>query len=187
MLPSRSGRSGWWGASAVIVSLAFLCFGAVAADPKSSPKADSKAKKAEAKAEKEKAKGPAMLGGIPLPIGQEVKGLVLPDYDTQGRLRARFEAGTAKRIDAERVQFAGLKMTTFTPENVTDLNVEMPEATLDLNTRVISSSARTSVARTDFIISGDTMKFDTVGRTGTLVGNVKMVINDTSMPKKEGE
>jgi hypothetical protein len=184
MLPSRSGRSRWWGASVVIVSLAFVCSAAVAADPK----ADSKAKKAAAKAEKEKAKGPAMLGGIPLPIGQEVKGLVLPDYDTEGRLRARFEAGTAKRIDAERVQFAGLKMTTFTPENTIDLNVDMPEATLDLNTRVISSSARTNVARTDFSISGDTMKFDTVGRTGTLAGNVKMVINDTSnLGDKEGE
>ena len=122
-----------------------------------------------------------MPGGIPLPVGQEVKGLVLPDYDTEGRLRARFEAGTAKRLDAERIQFTGLKMTTFKPEAAApDLHIDMPDATLELSTRVISSSARTTVTRTDFSISGDTMKFDTIGRTGTLVGNVKMVITDTS-------
>ena len=169
-----------------MISLGFLCFAALAADPTATPKGDAKAKAEgkgkdrKGKAEAAKSASPGMLGGIPLPIGQEVKGLVLPDFDTQGRMRARFEAGTAKRIDAERVQFTGLKMTTFTPENTPDLNIDMPDATLDLNTRVISSTARTTVARTDFNISGDTMRFDTIGRTGTLVGNVKMTITDTS-------
>lgn len=193
MLPSRSGRSRRWGVSAAIIIVGFVGYAALAADPTAAPK-DAKAKNEgkgkdrKAKQEASKAGSPGMLGGIPLPIGQEVKGLVLPDFDTQGRMRARFEAGTAKRIDAERVHFTGLKMMTFTLESAPDLNIDMPDATLNLNTRVITSTARTTVARTDFSISGDTMQFDTVGRTGTLVGNVKMVITDTSeLTGKAGE
>ena len=184
MLPSRSRRSRFCGASGAIICLGFLCCGAIAADEKGSPKADSKAKATtgtKGKTETGKTKTTGMPGGIPLPIGHEAKGLVLPDYDTQGRLRARFEAGTAKRVDADRIQFTGLKMTTFNLEAAApDLHIDMPDAMLDLNTRVISSSARTTVTRNDFNIAGDTMKFDTVGRTGTLVGNVKMVITDAS-------
>ena len=41
---------------------------------------------------------------------------------------------------------------------------------------------RTTVKRADFEIVGDTMKFDTVNRKGTLVGNVKMVITNVAGP-----
>ena len=79
-------------------------------------------------------------------------------------------------------------MTTFTPENATELLVDMPASTLDLNTRVLTSHQRTSVTRSDFHIAGDQMSFDTVARKGTLVGNVKMVITDQSeLRKKPGE
>ena len=46
------------------------------------------------------------LTNIPLPIGHEAKGLVLPDFDTEGHLRGKFEAGTAHRIDEGHVGFA---------------------------------------------------------------------------------
>ena len=183
MLRFRSGGSRAWGASTAIILVGFLSYAALAADSPRKPKRsrEDKAKAdAKAKAESVKPKQHKALGGIPLPIGQEAKGLVLPDYDTEGKLRARFEAGTAKRIDAERIQFRGLKMTTFTPQETPDLHIDMPDATLDLDTRVITSTARTAVTRTDFNIAGDTMKFDTNERTGTLVGNVKMVITDSS-------
>ncbi len=91
-------------------------------------------------------------------------------------MRARFEAGTAKRIDADHLSFSTLKMTTYNEQNKPDLVIEMPASSLDLNTRVISSKERTKVVRADFEIVGDTMQFDTVSRQGTLVGNVKMVI-----------
>ena len=131
------------------------------------------------KAEGEK-KAAAAPCGIPLPIGQEAKGLVLPDFDVDGKLRARFEAGTAKRVDADRIHFTSLKMTTFTPEEAPDLSIDMPQSTLHMGTRVISSDQRTTITRRDFSISGDKMQFDTNSRQGTLVGNVKMVITDTS-------
>src|SRR5437763_1676576 len=49
------------------------------------------------------------LKNIPLPIGHEAKGLVLPDFDSECHLRGRFEAGTAHRIDECHVGFQQLK------------------------------------------------------------------------------
>ena len=181
MLPFRSGRFRATGAvllgfALVIASLAVAM--AQSPSPQGRPERGAGKKKSAA----------AAPGGIPLPIGQEAKGLVLPDFDMEGKLRARFEAGTAKRIDAERILFTSLKMTTFTSQETPDLSIDMPQSTLHLSTRVISSDERTTITRRDFSISGDKMKFDTNSHQGTLVGNVKMVITDTSeLMNKPGE
>src|SRR5260370_41507481 len=55
--------------------------------------------------------GGQSLTNIPLPIGHEAKGLVLPDFDSEGHLRGRVEAGTAHPICGERVRFQPLKNT----------------------------------------------------------------------------
>jgi len=49
-----------------------------------------------------------------------------------------------------------------------------------LNTHVLSSPQRTTIKRADFEIAGDTARFDTAARQGTMTGNVKMVITDQS-------
>lgn len=123
---------------------------------------------------------PAPNSQVPLPIGHEAKGLVFPDIDEQGHLRGRFVAGTAKRIDQDHMEFRDLKINTFTEDNKADLEVAMIDSTLDLNTRVLSSGQRTVVKRSDFEIVGDKGRFDTAGRQGTVMGNVKMVIKDAN-------
>jgi lipopolysaccharide assembly outer membrane protein LptD (OstA) len=120
------------------------------------------------------------LTNIPLPIGHEAKGLVLPDFDTEGHLRGKFEAGTAHRIDQEHVAFEQLKITTYTPEDQPDLRIDMSTSVLDLKTRILSSKARTTIQRADFNIAGDSVEFDTNSKTGRLIGNIKMVITDKS-------
>lgn len=124
--------------------------------------------------------GEQSLTNIPLPIGHEAKGLVLPDFDGNGRLRGKFEAGTAHRIDQEHVGFQHLKITTYTPESQPDLRIDMQTSVLDLKTRVLSSQERTTIQRSDFNIAGDSVQFDTNAKTGRLIGNVKMVITDKS-------
>ncbi len=124
--------------------------------------------------------GEQSLTNIPLPIGHEAKGLVLPDFDSEGHLRGRFEAGTAHRIDEEHIGFLHLRITTYTPENRPDLKIDMQTSVLDLKTRILSSQERTTVQRADFNIVGDSVQFDTNTRTGRLIGNVKMVITDRS-------
>jgi hypothetical protein len=124
--------------------------------------------------------GEQSLTNIPLPIGHEAKGLVLPDFDGDGRLRGKFEAGTAHRIDQEHVGFQHLKITTYTPQSQADLQIDMLTSVLDLKTRILSSQERTTIQRSDFNIAGDSVQFDTNSKTGRLSGNVKMVITDKS-------
>ena len=124
--------------------------------------------------------GEQSLTNIPLPIGHEAKGLVLPDFDGDGRLRGKFEAGTAHRIDQEHVGFQHLKITTYTPQSQPDLQIDMKTSVLDLKTRILSSRERTTIQRSDFNIAGDSVQFDTNSKTGRLSGNIKMVITDKS-------
>ncbi len=116
------------------------------------------------------------LKNIPLTVGHEAKGLVLPNYDLRGTLLGRFEAATAARIDENHVRFTNLKMITYDKQEKPDFNVDMTEATLNLETRVIDSTRRTRIKRSDFEIAGDTMQFNTLTHQGTMTGNVQMMI-----------
>ena len=124
--------------------------------------------------------GEQSLANIPLPIGHEAKGLVLPDFDVDGHLRGKFVAVTAHRIDEEHVGFKQLRIMTYTPDNQPDLTIDMSTSVLDLKTRILSSKDRTRIQRADFNIAGDSVQFDTNSKTGRLIGNVKMVITDKS-------
>jgi hypothetical protein len=160
-----------------LLSAALLLFIAL-----SNASAQSKGRKGKprAKAGASSSGGEQSLTNIPLPIGHEAKGLVLPDFDGDGHLRGKFEAGTAHRIDEEHVGFEQLKITTYTPEDQQDLRIDMSTSVLDLKTRILRSKERTTIQRADFNIAGDSVEFDTNSRTGRLVGNVKMVITDKS-------
>jgi hypothetical protein len=177
MLPFRSGRSalrGW------LVWLFSIALSVLILSPPVSAQPKGRKKKGRGGALPSPSPGEQSLTNIPLPIGHEAKGLVLPDFDSEGHLRGKFEAGTAHRIDEEHVGFQHLKITTYTPENQTDLQIDMHTSVLDLKTRVLSSQERTTIQRADFNIAGDSVFFDTNTRTGRLIGNVKMVITDQS-------
>ena len=148
--------------------------------PNASAQSKGRKGRAHAKPGPSASHGEQSLTNIPLPIGHEAKGLVLPDFDGDGHLRGKFEAGTAHRIDQEHIGFEQLKITTYTPEDQQDLRIDMSTSVLDLKTRILSSKARTTIERADFNIAGDSVEFDTNSRTGRLIGNVKMVITDKS-------
>ena len=83
-------------------------------------------------------------------------------------------------MDQEHIGFQHLKITTYTPQSEPDLQIDMNTSVLDLKTRVLISKERTTIRRSDFNITGDSMQFDTNSKTGRLIGNVKMVITDKS-------
>ncbi|MFL6515442.1 MAG: hypothetical protein ACJ8M1_10510 [Chthoniobacterales bacterium] len=126
--------------------------------------------------------GEQSLTNIPLPIGHDAKGLVLPDFDLNGRLRGKFVAGSARRIDQDHITFQDLKITTYTETNQVDIEIQMPTSTFDLTTRILSSQEQTTVHRADFNVVGDSATFDTNARTSRIVGNVKMVITNNTQP-----
>jgi hypothetical protein len=112
-----------------------------------------------------------------------VKGLILPEFDLQGHLRGKLQAGVTKRLDDERVEFRGMKFITFTPENEKqDLEIIMSTSVFNLKTQVLNSSERSTVKRSDFEITGDKMQFELLTRKGTLAGNVKMVVRGSPGP-----
>jgi len=172
MLPFRSGRAGFSGASAAFFLFALLSCVALAADKTAKPDATAKAKP------KEKPTPQEGVGNVPIPAGHDVKGLVLPDFDPSGRMRGKLLAGVTRRLDNERVEFKGVHFTTFLPETEkTDLEIIMNTSVFNLKTQVLNSTERTTVKRTDFEISGDTMEFEMISRKGKLAGNVKMVVH----------
>jgi hypothetical protein len=131
--------------------------------------------------------GSQSLTNIPLPVGHEAKGLVLPDFGADGRLVGKFAAKTARRIDEGHVGFEGLEIVTYTPENQPDLQIGMHTGVLDLNTRILTSREHTIIKRADFNIEGDSVQFDTSKRTGHLIGNVKMVLSQQSQLIRKDE
>src|ERR1044071_2948988 len=152
MLPFRSGRSAYRG---WLVWLLSVALSVLISTPPVSGQSRGRKKRAHATATASASPGEQSLTNIPLPIGHEAKGLVLPDFDGEGHLRGRFEAGTAHRIDQEHVGFQHLKITTYTPESQPDLRIDMHTSVLDLKTRILSSQERTMIQRSDFNIAGD--------------------------------
>jgi hypothetical protein len=179
MLPFRSGRSrhGSTLFAVILIAVAGLVVNAGKAKDTKKPKAKS--------AEKNVSDSSA---SVPIPIGHEAKGVTLPDYDLEGRIRGRFLAGVARRLDEHHLQMRDLKMHTFTAEEKPDLEIDMTTSVLDLRTRVLSSHERTTVKRTDFELTGNSMEFNTSTHEGTLVGDVKMrVFGRSHFGQPDGE
>jgi hypothetical protein len=183
MLPFRSGRAGFSGASSAFLLLALLSCAAFAGEKSATPAVDATAKpKAHPKPEEG-------VTNVPIVPGHDARGLVLPDFDHQGRMRGKLEAGVTRRLDDEHVEFRSVKFTTFIPESETpDLQIIMSTSVFNLKTQVLNSSERTIVKRSDFEITGDKMQFEMLTRKGTLNGNVKMVVHGKSRaPGNAGE
>jgi hypothetical protein len=178
MLPFRDGRAG----RVLFVGLISASFLVAPADfaQQSKKHAGKRNKDQEGAVQSATPSPDSAAAQVPLPIGHEAKGLVLPDIDENGHLRGRFVAGSARRVDQDHMQFRELNITTYTEDNQIDLQIAMADSVLDLNTHVLSSPQRTTIKRADFEIVGDTARFDTSARQGTITGNVKMVITDQS-------
>lgn len=168
MLPFRSGSRFFRGAR---LSLVFLVVGSCLAFA-----GDRKHRRSAASPSPSAAKDGVDLKDIPLTVGHEAKGLVLPNYDLQGNLLGRFEAGTAARLDDNHVKFTDLKIVSYDAKEKPDFDVVMQDAVLNLETRVIDSNNKTTIKRADFEIVGDKVQFNTTTRYGTLTGNVHMTI-----------
>src|SRR5919108_6513291 len=151
MLPFLNGRAG------CVIFFGLLTFLIAPADFAQQPKKHGK-KKAKAAGSPSESATASPASQVPLPIGHEAKGLVLPDIEENGHLRGRFVAGTARRIDQDHMQFKDLSITTFTEDNQIDLQIAMTDSVLDLNTHVLTSPQRTTIKRADFEIAGDIVR-----------------------------
>src|SRR5918911_1220472 len=98
MLPFASGRSSNWSRSASSLSILLLSGFVLVGPAFAQPKTGNKGNPVRPSAAASPAGGQS-LTNIPLPVGHDAKGLVLPDFDSNGRLRGKFAAKTARRLD----------------------------------------------------------------------------------------
>jgi len=179
MLPFRSGRADIVGALAASLLLILFSSLVIAAEKKA-PKSDGKTTPTPTVAPPKKPQRPKPEEGIkdvPLAEGHDAKGLVLPDYDLLGKMRGKLQAGVSRRLDAQNIEFEGVKFTTFQKETeAPDLVITVDKAVFNIKSQVLTSNVRSTVKRADFDVSGDSMRFEMLTRQSTLEGNVKMVV-----------
>ena len=109
---------------------------------------------------------------LPVPIGEPITGIKIPQYDEEGKLSMTLVAGTAKKLDEQKVELNDLKVK-FSDKEEKEIVVEIPHALLDIETKVLVADSKTVISREDFDIEGQHAEFDTVTRTGTFKGPVR--------------
>src|SRR5712672_3060657 len=126
MQPFRSWRAGGRSALGSFVLILFLFCAVEQSVLAQKGKGKSRAKKSQSASPGTNASpGEQSLTNIPLPVGHDAKGVILPDFDAEGHLRGKFFAANARRIDESHIAFSDLKITTFTPEGENDLQVDL--------------------------------------------------------------
>ena len=113
---------------------------------------------------------------VPIPVGIPVLGLKIPHYDENGKLAMAFETESAKKIDESQIEMTFVKLEVIDQEG-DKIFVELPQSLFNLDTRILTGHMGALIKRSDFVITGDQVEFNTETRFGTIRGNVKMVIS----------
>ncbi len=115
---------------------------------------------------------------FPLPVGDSGKVLTIPEYSGTAQLLSQIMAMKATRISNELVQMKEMKMDLYHPDGKEDFHIILPTSVFNLETHIITSEEPVTVQTQDFELTGEKMEFNTVDRTGRLLGNVHMVIHN---------
>ena len=113
---------------------------------------------------------------VPVPVGIPVLGLKIPHYDASGKLAMAFETESAKKIDESQIEMTNVKLEVLDNEG-NKIFVELPQSLFNLDSRILTGHKGALIKRSDFVITGDNIEFNTQTRFGTIRGNVKMVIS----------
>jgi len=119
---------------------------------------------------------PSQLHGkkidLPVPVGEPVKGIKIPQYDEQGNLTMSLSAESARKLDENRVELGKLRVQ-FDDKAEKEIVVEIPHSFLDLETKMLVADSETLISREDFEIVGQGAEFDTAARKGVFKGHVR--------------
>lgn len=116
---------------------------------------------------------------LPVPVGEPIKGIKIPQYDENGKLTMNLVADTALKLDERQVEFKDLKIL-FSDKEEKEIVVEIPHSILDLETKILIADTKTIIRREDFEIIGETAEFDTIARTGKFKGSVHATFRNSS-------
>jgi hypothetical protein len=115
---------------------------------------------------------------IPLPKGQDSKGVIIPIPDAFGKKNMVFKIGIGTRVDDDHVRMSELLIETFDETGAQEMTIKLPSSMLDMSTRTITGDQSVTINRSDFQITGKNMEFNTETRKGWIKGDVKMIIYD---------
>ncbi len=184
MLPFRSGRAGILGCDLRFFALVLSC-AALAGET------NTQARKGEATTKpKARPKPEEGLTNIPIAGRPRAKGLGATGFRSQGTMRGKLEAGMAKRLDDEHVEFQRLEVHDVHPETETpDLDNRHDHVSIfNLKTQMITSSSAPRSSDRILRSPGTRCSSKCSRGKGTLAGNVKMVIHGKSRAAgKRGE
>ena len=108
---------------------------------------------------------------LPIPVGEPVKGIKIPQYDENGKLTMNLIAETARKLDEKQVEFGKLKIE-FNEKEEKTIVVEILHSILDMESKMLVADTETIIRREDFEIIGQGAEFDTLARSGTFKGRV---------------
>lgn len=114
---------------------------------------------------------------LPAPVGEEMKGITIPQYDIDGKLKMKLSCETARKTDEHNVTIHGLKIEFFEKDGK-DVTVTASEAIFNLANTLLSAETTTTIKREDFLMVGDSATFDTTKRFGTMKGHVHTEIRN---------
>ena len=115
---------------------------------------------------------------FPLPIKDTAHNFKLPQIGATGELLSKLMATKITRLDDEHVEMHEANIDLNHPDGKSDFHVILPDSIFNLKTHIISSEHPVTVQTEDFELTGESMEFNTVDRTGELKGHVHMVIHN---------
>ncbi len=121
-------------------------------------------------------KGPKYDPGIE--VGQDARGLRFPVFNEAGILQMYFVIDVAKRIDMDHMKMSRVQLQTFNGAKDPEMKIEMSNAILDLNTRVVTTEQHVLIRRSDFELVGAGAVYNTATGDGKVAGKVRMTIYD---------
>lgn len=118
---------------------------------------------------------------LPAVVGQDITGITIPQYDSNGHLTMQFSAEKARKLEEHQLELNKLVITFFEADGK-DITVVVPHAIFNLETKVLASSGegKVNIKREDFDILGEGATFDTKKRFGTLQGHVHTEIRNSA-------
>lgn len=123
--------------------------------------------------------------GKMIPAGFVNRDVVIPSFDDAGKKTSELHAATLTRIDEEHLQATRVTIGIQADDPAQNMRVDLPSAVFHLGDEILRSDERSTVTRSDFETSGDTLVFDTRTSVGSMTGRVRTLIFDTSAVSRE--
>ncbi|MEM0895744.1 MAG: hypothetical protein AAGJ79_02580 [Verrucomicrobiota bacterium] len=140
--------------------------------------------------EEEEKAAPQMRGLELIPVGKTNKGVRLPLYNaTSGDLEFIFKIGELTPVDTARENLdmvdVDIEVLGKAEDDSDKMNIDLINANYHTVLGILSTDEEAIIRRSDFILIGETMDFDTKRGLGRMTGKTKMTIYNFQRKRTE--